>query len=599
MPDARAPFPGQIIGYRRNGTPIRLIAGGDDNNDLIGQLETRRASLVTGNRELLSAASAANNGGGRDLTPDEEKTYQERRKEIGSLRERIDDLREEAAREQRAAAARADGTTTEVRTGGSVQVTHEPQTYERYSPHSYFADLLRFQMRRGDGDGGLNGAEQRLNRHRTEMDVEMPRRREERSRQASRQLEQHTQEKLSALPSGIRRREERAIERFLGYGIPTFEQRAMSQTTGDGGYFIPPLWLIDEYTPYLRAGRTLANLCHSNPLPPGTNSINLPIITTGSATGPQSADGQAVNGRDIADNFVNALVRTVAGQEDASMQLLDLSPIAMDQVIFRDLTADHAQQVDGQVLLGSGSGGQITGLFPNGLIAGASAKGITLGASGAATVTGTTTSQWVGAASFYRGMGALFSQMSRRRYAVPSAIVTNPAVWYAMTTSNDTTGRPLVVPSAQGPFNAIADPDDPSYEGLVGSLMGRPWYVDNNIPITFGGTTAPSMATLSAGHVAPTDGTGGTSPNGPNYTPAIAGVFDDLLLFEGEVRTRVLQEVLSGNLQIRFQLYNYQAFLPNRYQDSAGVILSYGNANSVGTAGAALSTDTAGGLVGF
>lgn len=103
------------------------------------------------------------------------------------------------------------------------------------------------------------------------------------------------------------------------------------------------------------------------------------------------------------------------------------------------------------------------------------------------------------------------------------------------------------------------------------------------------------MSTVSAGHVAPTDGTG----SGDTFTPVIAGVFDDLLLFEGEIRTRALQEVLSGTLQVRFQVYSYIAFMANRYQDANGRIISYGNVNSGTTAGAALSTGTGGGLVGF
>jgi hypothetical protein len=120
--------------------------------------------------------------------------------------------------------------------------------------------------------------------------------------------------------------------------------------------------------------------------------------------------------------------------------------------------------------------------------------------------------------------------------------------------------------------------------------------VDNNIPLTFGGaSTNPLMSTTSAGHVSPTDGTG----SGDTFTPAISGTFDDLLLFEGDIRTRVLQEILSGTLQVRFQIYSYLAFLPNRYQDANSRIVSYGNANSGTTAGAALSTGTAGGLVGF
>lgn len=561
---------------------------------LTGQLEQRRSTLVAANRELLSASAA------RPMTEQETATYDANMTEVRSLNQRLDDLHEERQREQRGNAARADGTTTVVDNGSGaqasgVQVTSEPQIYGRYSSHSYFSDLMRSTLRKADGDGGLSAAEERLSRHRDELRVELPARRERRTRMASASLEQHTQERLSELPYRARRREERMIERWLGLGMPVFERRATSQTPGDGGYFIPPLWLVDEYTEYLRAGRTTANLMHSMPLPGGTNSINIPIITTGTATGPQASDGSPVGSRDLADNYVNALVKTIAGQEDTSIQLMDLSPIPQDQLIFKDLTADHAMQVNGQVLLGSGASGQINGLYPQGTITGGSTPGIIVNS-----VTDTT-NQWVGSSTrgdFYSGVGQLFSQIGRKRFVRAKAIVSNEAAWNSFATSVDGNKRPIVPPSNQGPWNAAAtgdfDPGSPD-EGPVGTILGRAWHVDNNIPLTFGGaTTNPSMSTLSAGHTSPTDGTG----SGDNFTPVIGGVFDDMLLFEGEVRTRVLQEVLSDTLQVRFQLYSYIAFIPNRYQ-SGGQVVSYGNVNSGTTAGAALSTGTNGGLVGF
>ena len=210
---------------------------------------------------------------------------------------------------------------------------------------------------------------------------------------------------------------------------------------------------------------------------------------------------------------------------------------------------------------------------------------------------------WTGGDSgrndFYSGVGQLFSQIGRNRFLRAKALVSNEAVWNAFATAVDGNKRPLVPPSNQGPWNAAAtgdfDPGAPD-EGPVGTILGRTWYVDNNIPLTFGGaTTSPGMSSVSAGHVSPTDGSG----SGDTFTPVIAGVFDDLLLFEGEVRTRVLQEILSGTLQVRFQIYSYLAFLPNRYQDANSRIISYGNVNSGTTTAAALSTGTAGGLVGF
>jgi HK97 family phage major capsid protein len=563
----------------------------DDGHDLTGQLETRRASLITANREILSQAAAAS----RATTEDEDTRYAAGMTEIRALNQRLDDLGDQAQREERARAARAgnagvaDDHGSGARPSG-VQVTSEPMIYGQHSPNSYWADLARDAFSNGDGGGGLDKSRERLGRHAAELRVELPNRRERRARAAQERVERlHT----------ASRREELAFERFLGSGVNVFETRALNRTDGTGGYFVPPLWLVDEYVAYLRAGRTLANLCNSMPLPSGTDSINLPRITTGTATGAQASDGGPVPGRDMADNYVNALVRTVAGQEDVGIQLLDQSPIAFDSVITKDLMQDHAMQVDGLVMLGSGSSGQITGLYPQGTITGGSTPGIIVNGVTASTAGEVWTGGDSGRNDFYSGVGQLFSQIGRNRFLRAKALVSNEAVWNAFATAVDGNKRPLVPPSNQGPWNAAAtgdfDPGAPD-EGPVGTILGRTWYVDNNIPLTFGGaTTSPGMSSVSAGHVSPTDGSG----SGDTFTPVIAGVFDDLLLFEGEVRTRVLQEILSGTLQVRFQIYSYLAFLPNRYQDANSRIISYGNVNSGTTTAAALSTGTAGGLVGF
>ena len=140
------------------------------------------------------------------------------------------------------------------------------------------------------------------------------------------------------------RLEQRTLERFYALGVPVYEKRIISRTDGQGGYEVPPLWLVDEYIPYLRAGRQFADLWHNFPLPTGTDSINIPRFTTGTATGTQPGDGAPVPGRDAADNFVQARVMTVAGQEDAAMQLLDQSPLNYDEIIFVDLAADYNMQ---------------------------------------------------------------------------------------------------------------------------------------------------------------------------------------------------------------------------------------------------------------
>jgi hypothetical protein len=248
-------------------------------------------------------------------------------------------------------------------------------------------------------------------------------------------------------------------------------------------------------------------------------------------------------------------------------------------------------------MIGSGSNGQLTGLYPTGVL------GTSQGTYGFVTQATQTTAatQWVGTStSFYAATAQLLSQIARNRFMPPDAAVSNPMAWYALASASDTTNRPLVVPAQQGNnFNqAAGDDDGPRSEGPVGHILGLPWSVDPNIPITFGGTTAPYISTISNGNTAPIAGTGGSTTSGPSFTPLIAALWSDLYLWEGELHSRTLSEVLSGTLQVRFQIYAYCASMPNRYQNSSSQAISYGNVNSTGAA-AALYSGSGGGLANF
>jgi hypothetical protein len=83
---------------------------------------------------------------------------------------------------------------------------------------------------------------------------------------------------------------------------------------------------MNDYIALARAGRPTANLVQNQPLPPGTDSINVPTISTGTATAVQTADNQSVQETDLADASVSAGVKTIAGQQDVAVQLLEQSP---------------------------------------------------------------------------------------------------------------------------------------------------------------------------------------------------------------------------------------------------------------------------------
>lgn len=393
---------------------------------------------------------------------------------------------------------------------GGARITSEPMTYQRGSRESYFLDLARSQLR-GDADSTA-----RLHRHGREMDVELPRRDQVRAERAHRGLD------------GIADRERWSDEQRA----QVFEQRVAPNTTdGQGGYFVPPLWLVDQYINLTRFGRVTANLCQQFPLPAGTDSVNIPRVTQGTRTDVQ-VEGGAVASQDLTDDFVTAKVRTIAGQEDTSMQVLDQSPIGFDQVIFQDLIADYNMRLNLKALSGSGVGEHL---------------GI-LNVSGINAITYTDASPTL--PEMYVPVAQAASKVFTGRKLAATAGVFYPPTWYWATSQQDTTGRPLIVPPQVG-FNPLGNQQGLAEEGPAGMLsMGVPAWLDGSMPANLGA--------------------------GANETRAIIARYADLFLWEGSLRSRVLQEVLSGTLQVRFQVFSYSAFMPNRRPTSISVISGTG-----------------------
>lgn len=549
------------------------------------QLRERRQALFSEMETLSQTATT---------TAEQRARFAELDTEITDVDAEIDLRERQAEREQRAAAARAANGNTganapgdrEQRSGSGWSVGGEPTVYGRGSGHSYFLDMARVAAKRGEGDGGWVASEERLQRHATELRTDMQGRAERRARAA--------QEAFERAHESSNPREQRAFARAMAMmereGITPFERRALSRTDGSGGYLVPPLWLIDELIPYLRVGREFADLWRGMPLPAGTDSINIPRITVGTATGPQVADGGTVVGRDMSDNFVNATVRTIAGQEDVGIQLLDQSPVAFDELIFEDLAADYNAQMSGQCFVGSGTAGQILGVWPAGAIANTNGIYIpnTNNTAGQTWVNGGGATPSV-SGSVFQASGQMLSLIARTRLLPPTHHVWHPWLWYYLLTQVDGQQRPLVVPGTPNNtgFNQAAiDDDGPVASGPVGWYQGLPVILDPNVPVSFpaSGGTNPQITSMSAGQFAPTPGSG-------VFTPLLVGRWNDLFLWEGEMRTRALTEVLSGSLQVRFQLYNYVAAIPNRFQAYSAVQTGSGP-TTVAAAGASVSYAT-------
>lgn len=434
------------------------------------------------------------------LTEEERAAFEAKKAEIAEADERIAELQDEEKKAAAAAALRD--------RFPEIRITREPGTYDRGSGTSFFADVFRASTQ------GDYKAQERLQRHAREQHDELERRHVIAERMADELRER-----------GEFRVGRRDIE---------FERRDVSRTdTTSAGEFVPPLWLIDEYAPLARAARVFADSFNVRPLPTGTDSINIPRVTTGGAVGVQTADNAAITSQDMVSATLSVPVRTIAGEMPIALQLLEQSPIAFDEVVFQDLIADYNAKLDVQCINGSGSSGQIQGL---------------LGLSGINAVTYTDATPTV--PELYPKVADAVNQAASGRKLPPTRLFMAPRRWYWHTAALDSQNRPLVVPMAQGPTNAFAGVSDVAAEGPVGVLQGLPVFIDANIPTNLGA--------------------------GSDEDRVIASRFVDHWLWEGFLRTRVLAERKSGTLGVVLQLYSYAAATAGRYPAGSSVISGTG-----------------------
>jgi HK97 family phage major capsid protein len=438
----------------------------------------QRAALKTELDEVMKAPTAEN----RSLNDEEATAFAEKRDaikktdgDIETVQQRITDLEDEEERGKKAAELRAKFTPEGPQPTG-VKVVSEPETYRRGGRTSYFRDLFRSQHM---GD-----------------------------RNALERLQRNDQEVADGL-----------------------EKRALTTTDGSAGEFVPPLWMIEDYVALARAGRVVADQVQHQPLPPGTDTISLPRVATGTATAEQTSQNTAVQNTDATSNSVSASVATIAGQQVVPQQLLDQSPINMDQILLADLAADYAVKLDTFVINNNA----------------ANKRGL-LNVTGLNAITYTDASPTVG--ELYSKAGDGIQQIHTGRLLPPDKIFMHPRRWAWFTVSLDTNGRPLVVPVANMPQNVLAAMGEVTSEGFVGTLQGLPVYVDPNIPTNLGA--------------------------GTNEDRIMEVRSQDIILFEGTPKSETFRETKADQLSVLLRFYNYAALHSERYPKSISVISGTG-----------------------
>jgi hypothetical protein len=460
--------------------------------------------------------------------------------------------REDLDRRQREAAEASKGSP-------SVRINHEPVTYRSDNARgekglSYYRDLA---MVHGPGislqtGGTRDQAQERLNQHAKEMEVLLRDRDKQLEQRAQRQVAEAEAEFLSSFKVRDSKVDRLMREMRETGTLPysPFEQRVTPNSTdGYGGYFLPPIWLVDEFIPGLRAHLIAAGLPRQMDIPPGTNSINIPKLNTLTIVGYQQANNAGLPSQDWTDTFAQANVKTVGGYSDIAVQLLEQSPHGIvDEVITTDMIAAYNKFLDGEVIAGDGTnaatlnGGHLKGIYP-----------YTNWTANNVTYTDASPAPYHMAPGVF---GPMASKIARTRFDAENfKVVVHGRRWFYYSTGLDANNRPLGETAAGGPFNIqTALQDGLQAEGLVGHLpylANAPVYIDDNIGVE--------------------DTTGGGS--GQDY--AIGGLWNDAWLFRSPLRTDVFREVESATLGVRFRLYNYAAFLI-RYGQSFAVATGSG-----------------------
>lgn len=393
--------------------------------------------------------------------------------QIEAATARVAELEGELARDNVAAELAARITPTRV---SGVTVGAEPETYRRGGEHSYFRDLWMSQTY------GRRDATERLVRNDAEV----------------------------------------------------FAVRAADGVTGtDGaiGEFVPPIWLVNEFEKLARPGRVIADQIRNQPLPGGTDSISLPLVTGGSSAAEQT-QGSAFSQTDLTSSSATAAVTTLGGIQRASIQLVEQSPINIESVILQDLAAEYAKVLDTFVINNNA----------------ANKRGL-LNVTGINAVTYTDASPTV--PEIWPKIVDAKRQIHKGRYLPATHVFMHPDRWAWFEAALDANNRPYVSDDLASAIPLLGTTDGNVPEGLAGKIRGLnlPVFLDPNIPTTLGGGTEDRIIFTR-------------SP--------------DITLYEGAIRSEAFRETEAKTGQIVFRVYTYAALMSARAPKSISVISGTG-----------------------
>lgn len=452
---------------------------------MLKELRDKLRKILTERSERQAELDAIVSGAeerGDDLTDEEQATFRSTADSIRELDERRSTLEAriaelEAADEARSAAEAAEarlGTVPEGATGSPAIVRNEERTYSEATDFrdgvSFFRDVVNAQVR-----GDRNAAD-RLFRHAEE-------------------------------------------ERREGVEVRAVGTGAFAGTT-------VPQYLLDMVAPKKRAMRPFADICNSHPLPSEGMTVEISRGTTGTSAAAQDGEGTSVSETDMDDTLLSVPVRTVAGQQTISIQALSRSRGA-DQMVITDLAGAYHSELDRQLIEGTGSNGQHTGVRV---------------VSGGVGVTYTDASPT--AAELWPKLFELIAGIAAGHLGASHFVMHSRRFWWLV--SNVGPNFPFVQTSPENGRGGTADAPMGA-GGPQGILAGLPAIVDNNVP---------------------------TDVNS-DQDPVIAVAADECHLWEDGAPLQVQVEK-PATLQVELALYGFSAFTCGRYPLATGEITGTG-----------------------
>ena len=304
-------------------------------------------------------------------------------------------------------------------------------------------------------------------------------------------------------------------------------------TTANFEGLVVPQYLTDLAAPLARAGRPTADFATNKmALPASGMTLNISRMTTGTSTAIQQTQATDVSETDADDTLLTVNVRTIAGQQDLSRQAIERGT-GIDSFVIGDLIRSWHTTLNSQIINGAGTNGTI--------------KGIRSSGGNAITFTATTPT----VALLYPKLADALQQVQSNVFTTPTAWIMHPRRLAFLLAGVDGSNRPLVVPSANGPMNAVATGAGTAQYGNSGySLLGLPIIADASVQTTLS-TDQDEIYLVDS---------------------------REMHLFEqpGSPFSLRFEATGASNLTVKTVVYGYAAFTAERYALAASIISGTG-----------------------